>query len=84
MFNKNQERPNIIKNLDDEEIKKTIISKILSLESHEVHKKIDYECFLDLFQYIFKLEKHIELSDNLITRLTRDADVELFLKNIKE
>lgn len=82
IFDKNIERPNIIKGLSDESIRRAIFNKLSDSNIDEV-RKIDYEIFLQLFEYIFNLEKHIELSDHLIGRLTRETDVVKFLKEIK-
>ena len=83
MFDKNIERPEIIRGLSDEIIRKAILNKLSESNIDEV-SKIDYEIFLQLFEYIFNLEKRIEVLDLLNLTMISKSTIESTMKTMRE
>jgi len=83
IFNKNIERPNAIKGLSNESIRESILTKLSDSNIDEV-RKIDYEIFLQLFEYIFKLEKRIEILDLFNLTMISKSTIESTMKTMKE
>lgn len=83
IFDKNTERPEIIKWLSDESIKESILTKLSDSNIDEV-RKIDYEIFLQLFEYIFKLEKRIEVLELLDLTMINKSTIESTMKITRE
>ena len=83
MFDKNIERPEIIKWLSDESIRESILIKLSDSNIDEV-RKIDYEIFLQLFEYIFELEKRIEVLDLLNLTMISKSTIESTMKTMRE